>query len=89
VQPRKLQENVPSRSIPTIDNVLSFSCQRYFNTDRYRSEDLNMGAVFNARERTFSEWKALFIEADARFILKSVNQPKGSTLSLIEVEWTP
>ncbi|KAI1078170.1 sterigmatocystin 8-O-methyltransferase [Whalleya microplaca] len=54
-----------------------------------RSEDLNMGAVFNARERTFSEWKALFIEADARFILKSVNRPKGSTLSLIEVEWTP
>ncbi|KAI1379802.1 sterigmatocystin 8-O-methyltransferase [Hypoxylon crocopeplum] len=53
-----------------------------------RSEDLNMSAVFNARERTFNEWKALFIEADARFILKSVNRPKGSTLSLIEVEWT-
>ncbi|KAI1089145.1 sterigmatocystin 8-O-methyltransferase [Rostrohypoxylon terebratum] len=52
-----------------------------------RSEDLNMGAVFNARERTLSEWKALFTEADARFILKSVNRPKGSTLSIIEVEW--
>ncbi|KAI0148064.1 sterigmatocystin 8-O-methyltransferase [Hypoxylon sp. NC0597] len=54
-----------------------------------RSEDLNMGAIFNARERTFSEWKALFTEADARFILKTVNRPKGSTLSLMEIEWTP
>ncbi|KAI2601754.1 sterigmatocystin 8-O-methyltransferase [Hypoxylon sp. NC1633] len=53
-----------------------------------RSEDLNMSAVFNARERMFREWKALFIEADARFILKSVNRPKGSTLSLMEIEWT-
>lgn len=48
-----------------------------------------MGAVFNARERTLSEWKALFIEADARFVLKSVNRPKGSILSLMEIEWTP
>ncbi|KAI0023442.1 sterigmatocystin 8-O-methyltransferase [Xylariomycetidae sp. FL0641] len=54
-----------------------------------RSEDLNMAAVFNARERTLSEWRTLFSEADARFILKSVNKPRGSTLSLMEVEWIP
>ncbi|KAK2595096.1 hypothetical protein QQS21_007181 [Conoideocrella luteorostrata] len=54
-----------------------------------RSEDLNMGAVFNARERTLSEWKALFADADAGLILKAVNRPKGSALSLMELEWTP
>lgn len=67
----------------------SFLHWRGINNDRHRSEDLNMGAVFNARERTLSEWKALFIKADARFVLTSVNRPKGSTLSLMAIEWRP
>ncbi|GAP82382.1 putative sterigmatocystin 8-O-methyltransferase [Rosellinia necatrix] len=53
-----------------------------------RSEDLNMGAVFNSRERTLTEWRTLFAEADSRFVWKSVYRPEGSTLSLMEVEWS-
>jgi hypothetical protein len=50
-------------------------------------EDLNMGAAFNARERTVSEWKILLREADPRFLLKSVVEPPGSALGIIEVVW--
>lgn len=52
-----------------------------------RSEDLNMGAIFNSRERTLSDWNKLLVEADARFVLKGVTRPKGSALSLMEVVW--
>ncbi|KAI0888674.1 S-adenosyl-L-methionine-dependent methyltransferase [Annulohypoxylon maeteangense] len=52
-----------------------------------RSADLNMGAIFNARERTVTEWKALITEADTRFLLKQVIQPKGSALAIMEVLW--
>ncbi|KAI1443858.1 S-adenosyl-L-methionine-dependent methyltransferase [Annulohypoxylon stygium] len=52
-----------------------------------RSADLNMGAIFNARERSVAEWKALITEADARFQLKQVIQPKGSALAIMEVRW--
>jgi hypothetical protein len=46
-----------------------------------------MGALFNARERTVNEWRALVTEADTRFQLKQVIQPKGSTLAIMEVVW--
>ncbi|KUJ18481.1 S-adenosyl-L-methionine-dependent methyltransferase [Mollisia scopiformis] len=42
-----------------------------------RAEDLNMGAIFNSLERT----------ADLRFVIKSVIEPKGSALGIIEVLW--
>ncbi|KAI0181156.1 sterigmatocystin 8-O-methyltransferase [Hypoxylon sp. FL1284] len=51
----------------------------------FRSEDLTMGAVFNSRERTLREWKALFSQADSRLVLKQVIKPKGSALSIMEV----
>lgn len=75
--------------LPFIQENSYFSRQHDIDAGQYRSEDLNMGAVFNARERTFSEWKTMFTEADSRFTLKSVKKPKGSTLSLMEVGWTP
>ncbi len=53
----------------------------------YRMEDLNMGAAFNARERTVSEWKLLIAEADSRFSVKSIIEPPGSALGIIEVVW--
>ena len=57
-------------------------------SNRYiRMMDLNMGAAFNARERTVSEWKTLLAEADARLILKSVVEPPGSALGILEVIW--
>ncbi|KAI1321704.1 S-adenosyl-L-methionine-dependent methyltransferase [Xylariaceae sp. FL0255] len=52
-----------------------------------RSVDLNMGAIFNARERTVAEWQAVIAEADARFRFKQVVQPKGSALAIMEVLW--
>ncbi|KAK0625348.1 S-adenosyl-L-methionine-dependent methyltransferase [Bombardia bombarda] len=56
---------------------------------RYRSEDLNMAAIFNARERTLREWKALFTEADPRLVPKRVIKPEGSALAILEVLWLP
>lgn len=52
-----------------------------------RAMDLNMGATFNAMERTVEDWKAIFQDADPRFVLQSVSQPKGSALALIDVRW--
>lgn len=46
-----------------------------------------MGAVFNSRERTVSEWKSLLAQADPRFVLRGVTEPRGSELALIDVRW--
>lgn len=57
------------------------------NKYRSRAEDLNMAAIFNSRERTVHEWKALFQEADPRFVLHKVIEPRGSALGILEVVW--
>ena len=49
------------------------------------SMDLQMMAVFNAKERTKGDWIELFRQADERLIVKEIRQPRGSILSLIEV----
>jgi hypothetical protein len=49
--------------------------------------DLTMGAVFNAQERTVSDWRRILQEADSGFVLQGVVQPKGSALALIDVRW--
>lgn len=54
-----------------------------------RNLDLTMAALFNARERTLREWKALFAEADRRFEFVGVHEPKGSRLAILEVRWSP
>lgn len=46
-----------------------------------------MAALFNSREPTAAEWKALINEADARFHVKQIIQPKGSALAIMEVLW--
>ena len=43
--------------------------------------------IGNAKERDLEEWKALFAEADARFTFKTVHQPPGSRLAIIETAW--
>lgn len=43
--------------------------------------------IGNAKERELEEWKALFSQADERFVFKGVFQPEGSRLSLLEVVW--
>ncbi|KAI1778087.1 O-methyltransferase-domain-containing protein [Hypoxylon cercidicola] len=52
-----------------------------------RSADLNMGAMFNGRERSASEWKDLFASADPRFVLEGIIEPKGSALAIIHAVW--
>ncbi|KAK0716586.1 S-adenosyl-L-methionine-dependent methyltransferase [Apiosordaria backusii] len=52
-----------------------------------RSTDLIMAVSFNSRERTVAEWKALLTEADPRFAVKTVTEPKGSALGILVVEW--
>jgi hypothetical protein len=54
-----------------------------------RAADLSMTALFNARDRTISDWKSLLSQADSRFVLKNVVEPKGSALSILEVSWEP
>jgi hypothetical protein len=46
-----------------------------------------MQAIFNSRERTTNEWKALFLEADPRFEFIGVKEPEGSALAVIDVRW--
>jgi hypothetical protein len=48
---------------------------------------MDMAATFNSRERTTAEWKALIAEADPRFVVKSIIEPKGSALGVLEVVW--
>jgi 6-hydroxytryprostatin B O-methyltransferase len=47
--------------------------------------DLQMMALFNAKERTKRDWEALFKGADPRLNIKAFRQPLGSAASLIEV----
>ncbi|KAI1358363.1 O-methyltransferase-domain-containing protein [Xylaria arbuscula] len=54
---------------------------------RLRAADLSMTALFNARDRTAKDWKALFAEADSRFVLESVIQPTGSALAMMDLRW--
>ncbi|KAF3036652.1 hypothetical protein E8E12_001328 [Didymella heteroderae] len=56
---------------------------------RITGYDALMKALFNAKERSESEWRALFDEADAekRFEIVQVLQPKGSQLGFIVAEW--
>lgn len=52
-----------------------------------RTMDLIVMSALNAREREIDEWKALFKEADERFIWKGAWQPEGCRMWIIEAEW--
>jgi hypothetical protein len=60
---------------------------RLIDLSKYREEDLNMGAIFNSKERTVNEWRALLISADPRFVLKGVTESEGLDLGILEVVW--
>ena len=51
--------------------------------------DMIMLACYNARERTAAQFQKFLTAADPRFVLTGVHRPAGSTMSLIEVTWTP
>ncbi|KAI1166384.1 hypothetical protein F5B18DRAFT_607064 [Nemania serpens] len=44
---------------------------------------MTMAAAFNGKERTKKEWAALLLQADPRFVLQGVIEPKGSALALL------
>ncbi|RYO82876.1 hypothetical protein DL762_006397 [Monosporascus cannonballus] len=52
-----------------------------------RASDVHMANLFNGQERTVKEWTALLAEADPRFVVKQVIEPKGSALGIIEAVW--
>lgn len=51
--------------------------------------DIGLLATMNGRERTLKEWKAIIAEADPRFVLQNVVQPRDSMLAVMEIVWNP
>ncbi|KAF7536866.1 hypothetical protein G7054_g4162 [Neopestalotiopsis clavispora] len=54
---------------------------------KLRAMDVTMLEIGNAKERDLDEWKSLFQQADPKFVLKGVQQPPGSSLSILEFVW--
>ena len=50
-----------------------------------RSADIMMKVGFNGKERSRRGWEAVFAEADKRFRIQSIVQPKGAVDAVIEV----
>ncbi|KAM5436481.1 putative 6-hydroxytryprostatin B O-methyltransferase [Microsporum ferrugineum] len=50
-----------------------------------RARDMTMLEAFNSLERDLEDWKELLTSVDERLTLKSVVQPVGSVLSVLEV----
>ena len=46
-----------------------------------------MMTLMNGKERGLQEWKALFEQADSRFIWNSGSKPDGSRLWIIKATW--
>ena len=50
---------------------------------RYR--DLTMMQMFNSKEREIDDWKGLYEQVDKRLVIKRVQKPFGSNMSVMEV----
>lgn len=67
------------------------SCARHIRTmltgsrDTFSTMDLEMMNQFNAQERELGDWMALFSKVDGRVTVKSIHQPPGSVMSVIEL----
>lgn len=48
---------------------------------------MTMASAFNAKERTKKEWETLITEADPRFLMEGIAEPKESALAIIKVVW--
>ena len=51
--------------------------------------DLMVLTVCNGRERRRVDFERVLAKSDKRFVLKAVHRPEGSTMSLVEIVWTP
>ncbi|KAI0835695.1 putative O-methyltransferase [Hypoxylon sp. FL0890] len=54
---------------------------------KLRAMDLTMLEIGNAKERDLNEWQSLFKQADSRYVFKGMQQPPGSSLSILEATW--
>ncbi|KAJ9614542.1 hypothetical protein H2200_002679 [Cladophialophora chaetospira] len=54
-----------------------------------RMRDLFMMMAMGGQERDSQQWEALVKDADAQLEISSVNKPRGSVLSVIEVKFKP
>lgn len=50
-----------------------------------RVRDMTMLEAFNSFERDEEDWRRLLVTADRGLTLRDIKEPKGSTLSLLEV----
>ncbi|XXH01794.1 General amino acid permease [Hypoxylon texense] len=50
--------------------------------------DAIMATIFNAQERTATEYGRILKAADPRYVVEAVCRPEGSTMSIVEVGWT-
>lgn len=53
-----------------------------------RAFDLVMKEMFNSKESNIEDWEALLKRADEHLKIVEVKRPEGSTLQIIDVEWT-
>ena len=53
-----------------------------------RARDMTMLEVFNSLERDEEDWRQLLATADPRLTLRSIREPKGSALALLDVIYT-
>lgn len=76
----------PGSRILVIDAVLAEWGVESRAQDRLiTSCDLHMMAMMNAKERTETDWRRLFAEADAGLRVVGVKRPEGSALGFVEV----
>jgi len=47
-----------------------------------------MKEMFNSKESNIEDWEALLKRADEHLKIVEVKRPEGSTLQIIDVEWT-
>jgi 6-hydroxytryprostatin B O-methyltransferase len=90
---RTILSNIVPALVPDIstllimDTVLPLSGRLPSIRERVvRTRDLTMRQVFNAQERGLEDWEALLKSVDPRLVLRHVEQPDGSNMSLLTVK---
>ncbi|KAI0017503.1 S-adenosyl-L-methionine-dependent methyltransferase [Xylariomycetidae sp. FL0641] len=59
--------------------------RHHLRNQRQRGADLLMKLGFNGKERSRRGWEAVFAEADPRFRIENIKQPKGAHDAVIQV----
>ncbi|KAB8801880.1 hypothetical protein FH972_026702 [Carpinus fangiana] len=76
----------PNSKLLIMDTVLPTPGSVPASVERIvRVRDLTMMQAFNSKERDLENWQELLATTDPRLQLLSVNQPFGSTMSILEI----